>query len=139
MYFLQVGILKICSDDVHMAYIDGELVSSGTRNIVNSVPVAHNVKVVAISVKNIEGNGGFRAAFTDNSLTTDESWKCLPTFHEGWQSVDFDDSSWPVPATTGKSSVCNGFLSSAKWLWTNSKYDQLITAYCRKTISKTIE
>ena len=139
VYFLTVWTLRICSDDVHVAYIDGKKAYNGTRKIINSVLVAHNTKVIAILAKNTEGAGGFKAASTDNKIVTDESWKCLSTFIEGWQSVNFDDGSWPVAAATGDTSGCVGFPSSAKWLWTNFKYNTIETAYCRKTLSKTIK
>ena len=132
-----------CADDTQIVYVDGKQVNSGPKEIMwNQViitPIPNNTRVVAIQVTNLwQGQGGWRGAFSDKSVFTDGSWKCSATFTVGWQNVDFDDSLWPAAATTGDLSngVCDDLLPSAKWLWTDEFYNEAITIYCRKTLSK---
>ena len=128
--------LKVCSDDDHVVYVDGQQVANGPFNVASNIAVPSTAKVIAIQVTNTAGPGGFKAAFSDNSIVTDGSWKCSSSLRSGWQNVAFDDSSWSAPLTTGTTTGCAGFTSSAKWLWSGNDYNSLITVYCRKTLSK---
>ena len=128
--------LKVCSDDDHIIYVDGKQVASGPFNTPSYLGVPSTAKVIAVQVKNTAGPGGFKAAFSDNRIVTDGSWKCSSTLKDGWQNVDFDDSSWSAPLTSGTTTGCTGFPSSAQWLWAGNDYNSLITIYCRKTLSK---
>ena len=127
----------VCSDHYHEVYIDGKRVASNALNVTSYVSVPSITRVIAIQVTNIVGPGGFRAAFTDNSVVTDGSWKCSSTFISEWQNVDFDDSLWSAPTTVRTSSACSDFSSSVKWLRA-SKYSKNSTStiYCRKSLSK---
>ena len=130
-----------CADDTHVVYINGKQVNSNpSSNNLNQViitPIPNDTRVVGVEVTNLwSGPGGWRGAFSDNSVVSDGSWKCSSTFTDGWQNVDFDDSLWPAASTTGSYANCNFFTSSsAKWLWIDINYDEAITIYCRKTLS----
>ena len=123
-------------------YVDGKQVNSNPKeNDLNQAiitPIPSNSRVIAVQVTNLFAGpaGGFKGALSDNSVVTDGSWKCSPTFTNGWQNIDFDDSLWPAASATGSYSNCNFFTSSAKWLWTDRYYDKAITIYCRRTLSK---
>ena len=110
--------------------------ASGPFNVASNVIVPVTAKVIAVQVANTAGPGGFKAAFSDNTVVTDGSWKCSSALKNGWQNVDFDDSLWSAPLTTGTTTGCTGFTSSAQWLWTGSDYNSIITIYCRKTLGK---
>ena len=131
-----------CADDTHIVYVDGKQVNSNPqKNNMNQAiitPIPSDTRVVAVRVTNLnEGpTGGFRGAFSDNSVVTDGSWKCSEVFTKGWQNVDFDDSLWPAASTTAWYSECNFFTPSAKWLWTDKNRYTAITIYCRRTLSK---
>ena len=120
--------------------MDGKQVNSNPItndfNQIISTPIPSNAQVIAISVTNIAGNAGLRAAFSDESFVTDSSWKCSEKLVDGWQTIGFDDSSWPAPTTTGTPTSCSSLPASAKWLWTERYYSSIITIYCRKTLSK---
>ena len=126
----------MCSDDDHIVYIDGKQESTGTFNVTSSTNVPSSATVIAIQVTNIKGPGGFKAAFSDNSVVSDDSWKCSPILTTNWQNVGFDDSLWLAPATNGTTTACDGFPSSAQWLWTDVDYNSEITIYCRKFLRK---
>ena len=134
--FFTAWNLKVCSDDNHVVYIDGQLVASSPFNVASTSNVPRTATVIAIQVTNTAGPGGLKAAFSDGSVVTDSSWKCSSTLTSGWQNIDFDDSSWSVPLATGPTTACVEFPSSAKWLWIGNDYNSLITVYCRKTLSK---
>ena len=140
MYAAKGLTLSSCADETHIIYVDGKQVNSNpavndwTQTIITPIP--SNARVIAISVTNIQNNAGFKASFSDGSVVTDGSWKCSEKFTDGWQRVDFNDSLWAAPTTTG-SANCNGINANAKWLWTDKYYKSLITIYCRKTLSKT--
>ena len=104
-------------------------------------PIPNQAQVIAISITNVLMTfGGFRAAMSDGSVVSDSSWKCsLALATAGWQSIDFDDTSWPAATTTGWSSVCSQFPPTAKFLWTDRFYSSMIAAVticCRKSLSK---
>ena len=110
--------------------------ASSPFNVPSSVSVRRTAKLIAVQVKNTGGPGGLKAAFSDSSVVSDGSWKCSSTLKNGWQNVEFDDSSWSAPLTTGTTTGCVGFPSSAKWLWSGNDYNSLTTVYCRKSLSK---
>ena len=118
--------------------MDGKQVNSNpvvndwTQTIITSIP--SDARVIAVSVTNIQMTGGFRAATSDGKIVTDGSWKCSETFAEGWPNIDFDDSLWAAPTMNGKSGLCGGFITTAKWLWTDKNYNTITTIYCRKTL-----
>ena len=132
--------LSTCADDTHIVYINGKQVNSNPReNAFDQAiitPIPRETKVIAVSITNYEGGAGFKAALSDNSVVSDDSWKCSSTFSENWQKIDFDDRSWPAALTIGSTrpTACGGFPSSAKYLWTDESYTSLITIYCRKTL-----
>ena len=120
--------------------MDGKQVNSNPKenewNQAIITPIQSKTQVIAVSITNIAGAAGFKAALSDSSVVTDGSWKCSSTFTNGWQNVGFDDSLWPAAATTGATTSCGGFPSSAKYLWTDKGYSSVITIYCRKTLGK---
>ena len=120
--------------------MDGKQVNSSPKKkrwkpIYHLSPIPSNTKVIAVSITNLVGSAGFRAAFSDSSVVSDGSWKCSSTFKMGWQNVDFNANLWPAPATTGISASCKAFPSSAKYLWADKHYKSVTTIYCRKTLS----
>ena len=132
---------------MHVVYVDGKQVNINpglTGNIdfnqVVLTPIPENTQVIAVSVKNIFMTfGGFRAAISDGSIVSDNSWKCSKKFISGWQNIDFDDSSWSAAATSGWADICLNFPLTAKFLWIDKFYTTLasfVTIYCRKSLSK---
>ena len=129
--------LMVCSDGYHEVYVDGTQVASNAFNVTSYVNVPRYVEVIAVQVNANAGTGGFRAAFTDNSVVSDSSWKCSVTFTSGWQNVDFDDSLWSAPITVGTTNACSGFSSLVKWLRASEGYgNSNRTIYCRKFFGK---
>ena len=132
--------LSTCADDTHIIYFDGKQVNNNPKeneyNQVIITPIPSETKVIAVSITNLVDEAGFRAAFSDNSVVSDGSWKCSSTFAYDWQNVDFDDSLWPAAATTGIISGCKDFPPSAKYLWTDQQYKSVNTIYCRKTLGR---
>ena len=136
-------MLSTCADDSHIIYVDGKQVNSNPQendyNQTIITPIPSKTKVIAVSITNYGGRAGFKATLSENRVVSDNSWKCSPTFADGWQKIVFDDRSWPSAVTTGSIPACEGFPSSAKFLWTDESYNALITIYCRKTLDLTRE
>ena len=92
-----------------------------------------NTRVISVSGIDWGGNYlGLLGSFS-NGMVTNSSWKCKDDEYSGWNSPDFDDSSWPAAveiATHGAGPWHNitGIASTAKWIWTAGNPDKV---YCR--------
>ena len=129
-----------CADDSHVVYFDGKQFNNNSKvgdwNQTIATPIPSNTQVIAVAVTNNAGTAGWRGALSDGNAVTDGSWRCTSTYADGWQNVDFDDSSWPVPYMTQTSLGCVGYPSAAQWLWTEKSYTATMTVYCRKRLGK---
>ena len=132
-------MLSTCANNSHIVYVDGKQVNSNPQeneyNQTILTPIPNKTKVIAVSITNYGGEPGFKAALSNTSVVSDDSWKCSSTFTDGWQKIGFDDSSWLPAVTTGSILACAGFPSSAKFLRIDESYDAPIMIYCRKTVS----
>ena len=87
--------------------------------------------------------GGILASMENSVEVTDMTWKCSRTFVLGWQTDDFDDSSWQAPTLIQKNdgpasatSLPYTALISASAFWiTSGSSKETGTVYCRKKIS----
>ena len=87
---------------------------------------------------------GFLASVDDDSLVSDETWKCSAVYTENWMLPSFDDSKWSNAAISGTNTVSDvhkvlsDISEKAKWIWT-AKYNDSTTidktVYCRGYIS----
>jgi len=124
-------------------YIDGVQVTSGLPNA-NTWPTADTIRVAAsasvIGIKGVDNEVVAGILASGAQSTTDDSWKCTNTFHEGWAGVTFDDSAWPAATVIDSHGVdpwgtILGISNDAKWIWTpNHQYGPTSdkTVYCRK-------
>ena len=143
MFIAVKGMLfTSCGDNEHLVYVDGKLANFNDNKDRYTIPISTLVpldaQLIAVSITNRDSYAGWKGSFYDGSLVTDGSWKCTSDFYSGWQKVDFDDSSWPVPITSGSPyyGCTTGFPASAKWLWSERNYNSLNTTYCRKSLGK---
>ena len=83
-------------DGEYEVYIDGDRVikAIGSNSVMYNT-IDQNASILAVSVLNKKGLGGFRGALSDGRIA-DESWKCSSVYSSGWQNVAFDDSKWPL-------------------------------------------
>ncbi|HXG10864.1 MAG TPA: HEAT repeat domain-containing protein [Gemmataceae bacterium] len=70
--------------------------------------LVHGKNVLAVEAANTEGPAGLlvRLGYVPNgqsrlALFSDGSWKASKKAEEGWQKVDFDDSTWPAVKVLG--------------------------------------
>ena len=122
-----------CDNEMEM-FADG--VSLGKDNDWTSSTeyiIPGNTRV--ISVSGVDWGGryfGLLGSFS-NGMVTNSSWKCEDDEYSGWNSPDFDDSSWPAAvevATHGVNpwKIISGIASTAKWIWTAGDPSNV---YCR--------
>ena len=95
-----------------------------------------NTKAVAIRGMNtLRGPAGIIGSFS-SGLVTDASWRCTKDYTPGWESAEFDDSTWPHAVEFQRGTVLSGpkIASEAKWIWT-SKYSDW-NVYCRSVLGQ---
>jgi len=126
-------------------YVDGNLLgSAGTWTQKVTVRFPASSKVIASFVTNAAGSTGgiVGSASTDSGSTafvTDSSWKCInnQTPAAGWNTANFDDSSWTPATATLKAPEHPDIASAAFWICVGSYWDTR-NMYCRKTIPQNI-
>ena len=144
--YIQIAIkgflLSTCADDTHVVYVDGKQVNSNFEHsdfnqaISTSIPI--NTSIIAVHVTNLYDLAGFKAVSADGSIVSDSSWKCTSILMNGWQNIEFDDSSWPAPVVSKNLANCKGFSPSALWLWTEETFSSVNSMYCRKTVRRNV-
>jgi alpha-L-rhamnosidase len=115
---LSSALLRVNADDGDQAYVNGKLVSSSTGTVIDSwqnsqvndiksllVPGTNVIAIAGIANAS-DASGVIATAQLDSTrIVTDGSWKALagtpasPT--DGWNTVGFDDSSWPAADVQG--------------------------------------
>ena len=106
---LQKAVARWWLDDGGEIFLDGRPVSGRRSSCISepadfttqlSVPGRH---CLAVRNANLAGKGGvclaIELAYADGStehVHTDGSWRCAKDVAEGWEGVDFDDSSWAL-------------------------------------------
>ena len=91
-----------------------------------------NTRVISVSGIDKGFQYGILGSFS-NGMVTNASWKCEDGEYPGWNSPDFDDSSWPAAVeiathAAGPWHTLTGIASTAKWIWTAGNPDKV---YCR--------
>jgi hypothetical protein len=131
--------ILITADNGYVLYVNGTLIGEQydlTRlfsyDITNNLVAGRNI--IAIKAIDWWGYYGLIAKFGYGNqtygATGDIGWKCInlgrysppPVEPAGWQSLNFDDTSWPAPAvpTPGYTDVYQKLinLTGAQWIWT---------------------
>ena len=113
---LASAILRVNADDGHTTYVNGaEVSASGGANNAWQTSQISDIKsllvpgtnVIAIAASNAGSAGSvITAAQLDSTrIVTDATWKALPgtpaSPPAGWNTVGFDDSSWPAANISG--------------------------------------
>ena len=95
-------------DNYQWIYIEGLQVGySGDWRTTLTVIVPYTATILAVQITDADNQGGFLGSFSDGSVT-DSSWKCTPTFFNGWNTSHFDDSTWPYATTKKKKVIHRG-------------------------------
>ncbi|HZC27917.1 MAG TPA: family 78 glycoside hydrolase catalytic domain [Actinopolymorphaceae bacterium] len=112
------ALLRVNADDGHKTYVNGTLVSNSPATVANGwqtsqisdiksllVPGSNVIAIAGIALAP-NASGVIAAAQLDATrIVTDGSWKALPgtsdTPPAGWNTVGFDDSSWPAATVQG--------------------------------------
>ena len=113
---LASAILRVNADDAHTTYVNGVQVSAsgGANNAWQSSQLSDitsllvpGTNVIAIAPSNAGSAGSVIAVAQVGStrVATDGTWKALPgtpaSPPAGWNTVGFDDSSWPSANVSG--------------------------------------
>ena len=136
--------------DINMLdlYVDGVAwtlsINSYNWELVESVTVSNNAKVIAIRTMS-GGCGGILASIEDNYfVTNDFNWKCAQfAGQSGWQLPEYDDSAWSNANIRNQNTVFNNtfpycadrwhylpYISSeAYWIWSDTGVST--TTICR--------
>lgn len=137
--------VKITCDNSFTLYHNGAKIGSGNSW---QTTYSYNVKlspaenVFALEGVNTGSVAGFIGTFgNENTLTT--AWRCKDfnkTAPNDWNSIVFNDTTWPLAISYGKNNNLNvwkqrpSISENAEWLWTNNnkKHD---TIFCRYKLS----
>jgi len=132
--------IQVCADNSHITYFNGSLVGNGTdwHNVEQfQVTVKPGKNVMAIQAIDKGGIYGFSATLNQapcQSMTTDDinGWKCVGVLYPGWNSIDFNDSSWPTAVIVGTAGVRPGNYLPYQQIWAYG-FATYSTIYCRYT------
>ena len=112
------AVLRVNGDDGHMTYVNGKLVSSSPGDVVNGWQTSQisDIKSLLVPGTNVIAIAGIALAPNASSviavaqldttrIVTDGTWKALPgtpaSPPAGWNTIGFDDSSWPAAIVQG--------------------------------------
>jgi len=112
------AVLRVNADDGHQTYVNGKLVSSSAGDVVNGWQTSQvsDIKSLLVPGPNVIAIAGTSLAPNASSviavaqldatrIVTDGTWKALPgtpaSPPAGWNTVGFDDSSWPAAIAQG--------------------------------------
>ncbi len=112
------AVLRVNADDGHQTYVNGKLVSSSPADVVNGWQTSQvsdiksllvpGTNVIAIAGTSLAPNASSVIAVAQLDATrivTDGTWKALPgtpaSPPAGWNTIGFDDSSWPAAIAQG--------------------------------------
>jgi hypothetical protein len=128
--------LAIVVDNSYKAWLNGALLNENPSSFANPTdffdlnlqPGSH---VLAIEGIDAGGPAAVIAALTrgSSSLITSRSWKISTEEAEGWQGIDFNDSSWEYAREydSGTWDIAlnrdNFLVPTAKWIWNDNLYD----------------
>ena len=128
--------LAVSCDNYLSVFLDGTQISNlpnyDNWGKADNIVIPDHTNLVAAKCTYIGGNKGLMKSWSDGAAPT-SPWRCLNKLVTGWETFEFDDSSWSdevvVAPKTGSWSV-NGIPSSAYWVWADGAGS---TAYCRLT------
>ena len=112
------AVLRVNADDGHGTYLNGALVSSAPGNVVNGWQASQvrDIKSLLVPGTNVIAIAGIADTATPSSviavaqldatrIVTDGTWKALAGMPAsppaGWNTIGFDDSSWPAAIVQG--------------------------------------
>jgi alpha-L-rhamnosidase len=115
---LSSAVLRVNADDGHKTYVNGTLVSSSAADVDNGWQTSQvsDIKSLLVPGKNViaiagiamapNASGLIAAAQLDSTrIVTDGTWKALAgtpaSPPAGWNTINFDDSSWPAAIVQG--------------------------------------
>lgn len=146
------SVLTIDADNtIEDLYIDGVRVNHlpGYANwvVVDSVALKSWTRVIAVRASNVltASPAGLMASDSLGRVRTNAAtWKCHNALVEGWNSPDFDDSTWPAAAQIKRNDDPSGLWYGTQpttmihphawWIWTWYNYGTWSTdpvVYCR--------
>ena len=112
------AVLRVNADDGNMTYVNGKLVSSSPGDVVNGWRTSQvsDIKSLLVPGTNVIAIAGIALAPNASSviavaqldttrIVTDGTWKALAgtpaSPPAGWNTISFDDSSWPAAIVQG--------------------------------------
>lgn len=133
--------IQVCADNDHVTYFNGLRVGSGAdwRNVEKfNVTIQPGKNVMAIRAIDWGSIYGFSATLNQapcNSMTTNDiaGWKCTGTLHADWNTLNYDDSSWPAAIIVGAAGVRPGNYLTYQQIWAADANSAGTTVYCRYT------
>jgi alpha-L-rhamnosidase len=119
------AVIRVNADDGHKTYVNGTLVASSPASVENGWQTSQvsDIKSLLVPGKNVIAIAGIAAApnatgviavaqLDTTRIVTDASWQALAGTPDsppaGWNTVGFDDSSWPA-------AIVQGPFGSAPW------------------------
>jgi hypothetical protein len=142
--------ISITGDDEYELYVNGTLIGTGDAWVVAQnyvVPSIGGKNVIAVKCDDISDKGGFLAEieFNGTLYVTDNTWRISTTEQSGWNTVSYDDLSWPKASEYGLHGVAlpwsqyqnvSGISTEngAQWIWSSDQQNH-DTVYFRLNLS----
>jgi len=132
------GTLVVDADDYRRVWFNGQLIDDNGNGWTspNTYSVEINLSPSRPNVIAVEGRNAFNQAGLDRGVAvdlrfgthvvvTDASWKFSLTSTPGWETADFDTSTWPTAVAIGAMGVApwgdifggSAPASTAQWIW----------------------
>jgi len=133
--------VKLTCDNSFTLYHNGIKIGSGNswqKTYSYNIKLSPNENLLALEGVNVDKIAGFIGTF-GNEDTSATKWRCEnfnKTAPDGWNSLNFNDTTWSTAVSYGKNDNLNiwkqrpSISNNAEWLWTNDnkKHKKI---YCR--------
>jgi hypothetical protein len=129
------GNVTLTGYDALQVYYDGfrvTLPNLGNGDFTDTAEVPPYTRLFAVRGLILNNCGGILASMTDDYMITGSDWKCTAQSYQGWFSLGFDDTEWPIAFPIGGNGVipvCPNLRqfpdisANAKWIWTQHYLD----------------
>ena len=146
--------VQVCADNEHVTYLNATQVASGSDwGSIQKFPVsvANGTNIFAIKATdwgsqygvsatlNLSGCRNKNGVVNSLSMNTNsiDNWKCTGFYHANWNTLNYDDSSWPVAKNMNNTGPSKGNALPYKQIWASdiTSGKGTTSVYCRYSFS----
>ncbi|XP_032234706.1 uncharacterized protein LOC5509844 [Nematostella vectensis] len=120
-------LVKLASDGAGLEAKDIECHLPETGMAIQvTFPIHYSV--IAIKVANMKGDAAFRGVLPGDIITSPHQWRCISTYHAGWNQMEYNDTHWKWTSKVIMNVTTHGIPNGAKWI---TSHDHSYYIYCR--------